>query len=118
MRVAEERDAVGGELQNLIDGVGKSVRRLVWEAIDQVDVDAVEAESARGEEQVARHFEWLNAMHGFLHFSAKVLNANAETVEPELAQSFEMLARGYARVNLDADLTVGIKMKMFFRKSE
>jgi len=36
---------------------------------------------ASGEEQVARHFEWLNAVDGFLHIGVKILDAHAEAVE-------------------------------------
>ena len=98
--------------------MGKSVRRLVGKAVNQIDVDAIEAEFARGEEQVARHFVGLNAMHRFLHIGVEVLNAHAETVEAELAQSFEMLAGGYARVDLDAYFTVGVEMKVLFGECE
>src|SRR5712692_4470370 len=42
VRVAEERYAIRGEFKNLIHGVGKSVRRLVGKAVNQIDVDAIE----------------------------------------------------------------------------
>src|SRR5216684_2635328 len=101
--IAEESYAIRGEFKNLIHGVGKSVRRLVGKAVNQIDVDAIEAEIARDEEQVARHFVRLNAVHRLLHAGMEVLNAHAETVEAELAQSFEMLAGGDARINLDTN---------------
>src|ERR1700730_7548274 len=101
VRVAEEGNAIRSESKNLIHGVGKSVCRLVGKAVNQIDVDAIKAEFARGEEQVARHFVRLNAMYRLLHIGMEVLNAHAKTVEAELAQSFEMLAGGHARVDLD-----------------
>src|SRR6266851_7003066 len=118
VRVAEESDAIRGESNNLIHGVGKRVCRLVGKAVNQIYVDAVEAEIARGEEQVARHFVRLNAVHRLLHIGVEVLNAHAETIEAKLAQSFEMLTGGYARVDLDAYLTVGVELEMLFRASE
>src|SRR5260370_1202466 len=118
VRVAEEGNAIRGEFKNLIHGVGKSVRRLVGKAVNQIDVDAIEAEIARHEEQVAPHFVRLNAVHRLLHVGMEILNAHAETVEAELAQSFEMLARGHAGVDLDANLTVGVEMEMLFGACE
>src|SRR5882762_7163471 len=116
VRVAEEGNAIGSESKNLIHGVGKSVRRLVGKAVNQIDVDAIKAEFAGGEEQIARHFVRLNAVHRLLHIGMEVLNAHAQTVEAELAQSFEMLAGGHARVDLDANFTVGVEMEALFGK--
>src|SRR5260370_19660206 len=94
VRVAEEGDAIGSESKNLIHGVGKSVRRLVGKAVNQIYVDAIEAEFAGGEEQVARHFVRLNAVHCLLHIGVEIPSAHAETTQAELAQRFEMLAGG------------------------
>ena len=46
--VAEEGHAVGIELEGLVDGAGEMFGGLVGQAVDEVDVDAVEAEVARG----------------------------------------------------------------------
>src|SRR5216684_1781631 len=116
--VAEESYAVRGESENLIHGVGESDCRLVGKAVNQIDVDAIKAKIARGEEQVARHFVRLDAVHRLLHFGMEVLNAHAETVEAEFVQRFEMLARGYTGVDFDPNLTVGVEMEMFFRECE
>src|SRR6266478_7647235 len=116
--VAEESDAVRGESENLIHGVGESDCRLVGKAVNQIDVDAVEAEIARGEEKVARHLVGLDAVHSLLHIGMEVLNTHAETVEAELAQSFEVLAGGYTRVDFDTNLAVGVEMEMLFSECE
>src|SRR6266403_875581 len=118
VRIAEEGNAIRGESKNLIHGVGKCVCRLVGKAVNQIDVDAIEAEIASGEEQVARHFVGLNAVDGLLDFGLEVLNAHAETVETELAQRFEVGAGSDTRVNLDANLAIGVELKVFFRESE
>src|SRR5258708_1341282 len=76
VRVAEEGNAIRGESKNLIHGVSKSVRGLVGKAVNQIDVDAIKAEFAGGEEQVSRHFVRLNAMHRLLHIGMEVLNAH------------------------------------------
>ena len=41
--VAEEGDAVGSEREDLVDGVGEGFGGLIGEAVDEVDVDAIEA---------------------------------------------------------------------------
>ena len=43
MSVAEEGDAVGSEGEDLVDSVDESFGGLVGEAVDEVDVDGVEA---------------------------------------------------------------------------
>src|SRR5882762_3229287 len=101
--IAEEGDTIGSEFQDLIHGVRETVGGLKGQAVDEVDVDAVKTKIARGEEQVARHFERLNTVDGFLHVGVKILDAHAEAVEAEFAESFQMLARSHARVDLDAD---------------
>src|SRR5882724_4738021 len=113
MGIAEEGDAIWGEADDLIDGVSESVGGLVGETVDQIDVDAVEAELASGEEEVARHFVRLNAMNRFLYLGLEILNAHAETIKAEFAKSLEMRKRGYAWIDFDADLAFGIEMEMF-----
>ena len=46
-------------------------------------------------------------MDGFLDCGIEILNAHAKAVEAQLAQSFEVLAAGDARVDFDADFGVG-----------
>src|SRR5207237_8641904 len=60
----------------------------------------------------------LDTVDGLLDFSLKVLNAHAEAVEAELAESFEMCAGGDAGVDFDANLAVGVKMEMLFGERE
>ena len=111
--VAEERDTVRTEPDNLIHGVGEAVRRLVRQAVNQIHVDALETETARAEEQVARHFVGLQAMHRFLHVGVKILDAHAEAVEAELAEGFKMCARCDAWIDFDADFTIRCEVKAF-----
>src|SRR6266513_2829519 len=44
--VAEESDAIGREAYDLIDSVGEGVSGLVGKTVNQIDVDAIEAEIA------------------------------------------------------------------------
>ena len=112
MGVAEQRDAIGLQLEDLIDGVAEAFRRLVRQTINEIDVDAIELQVARGEQQIARQFERLNSVNGRLHLGMKILDAHAEAVEAQATQSFEMLAGGYPRIDLDPDFRVRRKIKM------
>src|SRR5262249_13257375 len=107
--VAEERDAVGCEFDDLIDSVRKRFRVLVRQAVDQVHVDAVEAERAGGANEIARNFVRLDAMDCLLDWFVEVLNAHAEAVEAEAAQGFQMFERGYARIDFNANF--GFRLK-------
>src|SRR5882762_9324446 len=57
-------------------------------------------------------------MNRLLHLGLEVLNAHAETIKAEFAKSLEMRERGYSGVDLDADFTVGIELKMFLCERE
>src|SRR5256714_2354551 len=118
MRVAEQRDAIGRELQNLLNGMSKSFGRLIGQSVDEVDIDAVKAQFACAEKQVACQLERLKPMNGFLDFGMKILNAHAEPVESEAAQSFEVVSRSDARIHFDADFRVGSEMEMLARGAE
>src|SRR5260370_712130 len=48
----------------------------------------------------------------------EILNAHAEAVEAKLAERFAMLPKSDARVDLDANLTVGVEMEMLFGACE
>ena len=111
--VAEEGDAIGSEGDDLVDGVGKAIGGLVGEAVDEVDVDAVEAEVACGEYEIARQFERLDAVDGLLDFGVEVLDAHAESVEAEIAKDDEMVAGGDAGVDFDADFGFGREGEVF-----
>src|SRR6266853_1293951 len=81
----------------------KALGRLQRKAVDQVHIDAVEAKPPRSHNEIARHFERLDAVNDFLHLGVKILYAHAQSIE---AEAEERLRRD-ARVDLDADFRVG-----------
>src|SRR4029077_4311332 len=105
--IAEQRHAIRGQLQNLLDRVGESLRSLKGQAINQVHIDAVEAQLASGKEQIAGQFKRLNAVNGLLHVGMEVLDSHAQAIESQAAQSLEVLARSDARVDFNTDFRVG-----------
>src|SRR5260370_9677022 len=102
----------------MIHCMGECIWRLVGRAVNQVNVDTVKTQLAGGEEQIARHFERLNAVDGFLHVGMKVLNAHAEPVETHLANGFEVLAGSHSRIDFDADFAVGSEMETLARETD
>src|SRR5260370_7550455 len=106
MRVAEKSDAIGGQSDDLIDGVGKSVRRLVGKTVNQINVDAIKAEFARGKEEVAREFMRLDAVDRLLDVGMEILNTHAEAIETQLAESFKIPAGAYARAHPPSTLAL------------
>src|ERR1700743_2314664 len=81
MRVAEKRHAVGSKLDQLIDRLRETLRRLVRKTINQIGIDTVESKLTRRSKQLARHFKRLNPMNRLLHLELKILNPHAEPVE-------------------------------------
>src|ERR1700722_10900183 len=118
MRIAEQRDTVGLQLKNLVYSVAKTFRRLIRQTINEIDVDAVEVQVTRGEQQVARQFERLDSVDGHLHLGMEILDAHAEAVKAQATQGFKVFASGYPRVDFNADFRVRRKFKMHPRESE
>jgi hypothetical protein len=104
--VAEHGDAVGRKADDLIDGVSETFAGLIGKAVDEIDVDAVEAEFAGEKNEVARRFIALNAVDSFLDIVLKILNAHRQAVEAHAAEYFEVRAGGDARIDLNADFGV------------
>src|SRR5215813_9473465 len=102
MRVAEKRDAIRRQTDDLVHGVRESIRGLVRQPVNQVHIDAVEAECASRLNEVARYFVRLEAVNGLLYRLVEILNAHTEAVEAEAPQSFQMFGRGDAGIDFDA----------------
>ena len=99
--VAVEGDAVGAKLQHALHRVGEARHALFRQAVDQVDVERLEAARARGRDHVARHLVGLDAVHRALHRRVEVLHAEARAVETEFREEADGLRRARARVDLD-----------------
>src|SRR5262249_34055349 len=46
MRITEERNAIGIDLDDALDGIRKTGRALMWQPIDEIDIDALKPERA------------------------------------------------------------------------
>ncbi len=118
MRVTEHRDAIGHKREHLLDRVLETFGGLVRQAVDQIHIEAFEAEFARRENQVARHFVRLDAMNRLLHLRLKILNAHAEAVEAEPPQSFQVRAICDARIDFNSNFGVRRERKSLARVTE
>ena len=99
-----QRDAVGPQLRDLSHGAGKGLRRLLGQAVDQVDIDRLEADAPRRSQQAAHLLEGLDAVHRLLHVGIEILHAEVQPVEAQRGQMLQALGRGGARVDLDRQL--------------
>ena len=79
--VVIERDAVGGELEHLVDRLLERAAVLLGQAVDEVHVDGLEAVFAGGLHRGLRHLEGLDAVHGLLDVGVEVLDAEGHAVE-------------------------------------
>src|SRR5690348_6169583 len=116
--VAEEGDAVGRQRQDLIDGSREAIGGLVGQTVNEVDVDAVEAERSCEGNEIAGDFVGLDAVNGFLDFGVEILDAHAEAIEAEAAKGLDVSAGGDTRIDFDADFGVGRERKMSASKRE
>src|SRR6516165_8772460 len=116
--IAEHGDAIGGQANDLLDGVREALGGLIRQSVNQVHIDAVEAKLASGGDEVTGGFERLNAMDGLLDILLEILDAHAEAVEAHLANLFHMGARGNARINLNTNFSVAGKRETLARVGE
>ena len=114
MRIAEKRDAIRRQTDDLVHGVREGIRSLVRQSVDQIHINAVEAECASRLNEIARYFVRLDAVNGLLYRLVEILNAHTEAIETEAPQSFQMFARGDTGVDFDAYFGVRRKCESLF----
>ena len=104
VRVVEERDALGPDVQHALDGVREARAGLVRQAVDQVHVDRSHALLARPVDDAARQLLGLDALDGLLDLGVEVLDAHRDPVEAEVREDADLLVGRDAWVDLDGDL--------------
>ena len=92
MRVAEHRNAVRIDLDESIERLLKRRPCLFRQAVNQVRVNAFEAQRPRFVQQPACLFIWLDTAHDQLYGRIKILDSNAEPVESHLSQRSQVSA--------------------------
>ena len=107
MRVVEDREPVGAEGERALEGVGETGGRLVWETVDEIEVERLEAGFAQPRDGLADERLGLDAVDGLLDVRIEILDAERGAVGAELAEGGDVVAGEAARVEFDADLGIG-----------
>lgn len=99
--VGVQGDAVGAQFGHLGQGAVERGGGLPRQSVDQVDVDGVKADAARGLYQGKYLLGGLDAVYGLLHVGVEVLHAQADAVEAQIAQGLQARGADGARVHFD-----------------
>ena len=83
VRVAVDGEPVGARGDHRVERLRESVRRLLRQAVDQVDVDRAQAVAAAGLDDRERFLDRLHAVHRRLHRRVEILDAQACPVEAD-----------------------------------
>ncbi len=104
--VVEYRKTVRTHADHRIERALETRGRLMRQADDEVEIDAVEVLAAYPAVHFTNQCFRLHAVYGVLHLVVEILHAEAHAVEATLAQCSHMLAREFARIHLTADFGV------------
>ena len=85
VRVVEHRQAVRLQADDFFHGARKVQRRLLGQAVDQVDIDRAKLQGARCIDHGAGFLQALQAVDRPLHLGVEVLQADAHAVEAQFA---------------------------------
>ena len=106
VRVAVSGDAVRAQGDDLAQGHVEAGHGLQRQAVDQVDTHRLELGRTGGGDQGVDLLLALLAIDCGLHVRVEVLHAEAQAVETELAQVFDLFSADGARVDLDGELVL------------
>ena len=105
--VAEDGEAVGPEGDDVVEGAREGLRRLVGQAVDQIDAEGGVAGVAQHREGRAGLLEGLHAVDGELHPRVGVLHAEGGAAAAEVGVGAGLGGGEAAGIDLDAGLGVG-----------
>src|SRR5437868_15084673 len=114
VRIIEYGDTVWRDVDDLIDRLRKRVERLVWQAVDQIEVNALESKFARPDDYLTRDLFRLHTIDRLLHLQVKILHAKTRAVESDLGKCLDMIAHHIPRIDLDTCLDVVSEIETLF----
>jgi hypothetical protein len=101
MGVSIERDAVGFEFGNLGHGAINRFRRLLWQTVNQIDINRLKTTFARSMNQIKHLLGGLNAVNGFLNCRFKILHTKTQAIETHFCKRIQSILVDGARINLN-----------------
>ena len=107
MGVGVQRHAIGAHLQQLLQRAGKGLWRLLWQAVNQVQIDRVKAPRSCRLNQGHHLLHRLNAVNSLLHGRIEILHAKAQPVKSQFGQRVKACRIDGARVHLDREFGAG-----------
>ena len=113
VRVAEDSEPVRFHFQHGVERFVERLRRLVRQAVDEVEVDRAVTQFAHPVHRLLRHLARLDAMDGLLDFRIEILHAHRGAVETDFAQRDHVVAREPARVHFHTGFNVRRKCEVF-----
>ena len=99
--VGVQGNSVGAQLVHLCQSAIKGFGGLQRQAINQVHIDRFKTQTPCRRDQLKDLFCRLHTVHRFLNGGVKVLNAKAQSVEPQLGQHRQTFFIYRARVDFD-----------------
>src|SRR5690606_28211931 len=106
MGVAVGGNPVRTQRDNLAEGDIETVHGLQGQTVDKIDADRLESRLARRSDQRVNLLLALLAIDRGLHVRVKVLHAETQAIEAQLAQRLNLLGADGARVDFDGKLMV------------
>src|SRR6266540_1515430 len=106
VREAEHGEPVRVDRDDPREGVLPGLGRLVRQAVDEIEVHAVEAARARGGHEVRGLLLALDPPDDLLDLRVEVLDAHRDPVEPELRERLDLRPRRDGGIDLDRLLDV------------
>ena len=104
MRVAEERNAVGFQIEDGDQRLDQQPRALVRQTVKHVDIDRSDAGHAQRIDDRLGHREGLFAVDRLLHLRIEVLDSNAGACHAGGDQRLHLIVHKRARIDLDREL--------------
>jgi len=98
--IAEHREPVRRHLDHRLQRLRKALRRLVRQAVDQVQVNRTEADAPRLIEHGFGHGPGLDAVDRFLNLRVYILYPQADPVKAEVPKGWQGILIHFPRVNL------------------
>ena len=112
VRVAEDRQPVGRQGEDVVDRPGERLGRLQRQPVDQVDVDRIESRVAEPGDGADVELVRLPAVHRELHIRVGVLHADRGAVGADHLQGLDVVRGQPPGVDLDAELAVDVEAEV------